>query len=247
MSLYKYFDKGEGELIVLIHGVENSGRFWDPISDKLAKKAHVVAVDLIGFGETPRPENGIYTLSDEIEALHNAIKDIKKPITVVGHSMGTFVAIAYASKYPENVKKIVLTSPVIIFQKPFIKYSKSPEILQHMYLSQIRVFRQMLLEVFTRLGNIYYSVAKSAVNFLPSILSVESLVEKQDVLAVLETIQDIPIEIMYGYFDPLVINSNIKLLPKIYQNIRAHRYLCSHDVPHRKESEFIRKVLGKLF
>ena len=72
------------------------------------------AIDLLGFGRSPKPTNCLYTLEEHLEQIE---RSVVKPFQLnsfhlVAHSMGCIVAISLAAKYPESVKSVTLIAPV---------------------------------------------------------------------------------------------------------------------------------------
>ncbi|MEV7974236.1 alpha/beta hydrolase [Cellulomonas sp. NPDC089187] len=95
---------GSGPLVVLIHGITEDRRSWDPVTPQLAESATVLRVDLRGHGESPAaPTDGDYrptTLAADVHAVvEQYAEDDQAPI-VIGHSLGGIVATAYASDFP---------------------------------------------------------------------------------------------------------------------------------------------------
>jgi pimeloyl-ACP methyl ester carboxylesterase len=231
LALNIHADLGSGSPVLLIHGVEDSGKFWEPIDMKLSKNKRVISVDLLGFGGSPMSPSGTYTLDENIEALENTLLplNITGPITIVGHSMGTFVALEYAHRHPERVSKIILTSPVFIFREGPLRYKRLPELLQQWFLSKTNILRSAYLK-------------RNGIKLLPSILSVDNIVGKQRPLTQLENLGQTPIYILYGYYDSLVINSNIHYLKKNFPNIHVQSFKRFHDIPHTEMASLIEKI-----
>ena len=85
---------GAGPLLVLIHGITENRHAWDPVTDDLAADHRVLRVDLRGHGESPKgPSYGAAELAADVHALVDEV-----PL-VVGHSLGGFVATAYAARF----------------------------------------------------------------------------------------------------------------------------------------------------
>ena len=106
-----YVERGKGLPVVLIHGnavslpdFEASG-----LIDRLALTHRVIAFDRPGFGHSTRPRDRLWTPSAQAELLHAALAQlgVERPV-VVGHSMGTMVAVAMALDYPADVRGLVL-------------------------------------------------------------------------------------------------------------------------------------------
>jgi len=105
-------EKGtRGPTLVFLHYYGGSSRTWAPVITALPADTHTIAVDLRGWGQSEKPDDG-YTLgvlADDIEAL---ISD--KGLTdfvLVGHSMGGKVAQLLASRNPAGLRGVVLVAP----------------------------------------------------------------------------------------------------------------------------------------
>jgi len=89
---------GSGPSLVLIHGLTDTRRVWDPVLAPLATTFDVVSVDLRGHGESfdGTPYDVVTLAGDVHEVVVNLALDA--PL-VVGHSLGGYVATAYASRF----------------------------------------------------------------------------------------------------------------------------------------------------
>ncbi len=106
-TFYCEYSEGNNYLL-LIHGWGQSHAFWNDLVKRFSNKYHIFALDLPGFGKSQEPPN-IWDISDFAKFVHNfsTMLEIKNP-TIIGHSFGGKIAIAYATKFP--VKKLVLYS-----------------------------------------------------------------------------------------------------------------------------------------
>jgi len=98
----------EGELFIFLPGITGTSSYWRPRVQELSRHAQVLLVDPLGFGESPKP-GGAYTLDRHLHALRQSLEQ-QPSFTLVGHSMGAMLALAYAARYPEQVKRLVLLS-----------------------------------------------------------------------------------------------------------------------------------------
>jgi pimeloyl-ACP methyl ester carboxylesterase len=101
---------GSGPALLLIHGVGDNSKAWEPVHAKLAQRFTVIAPDLLGHGESDKPRAD-YSLA----AFANGMRDLLAAlgidrVTVVGHSLGGGVAMQFAYQYPQLVERIVLVS-----------------------------------------------------------------------------------------------------------------------------------------
>lgn len=75
----------------------------------------MIAPDLLGFGRSPKPRDARYTPADHIAALHDVLSQrTGGAFALLGHSLGSLIALHYAAAYPEQVRSLVLVSlPVV--------------------------------------------------------------------------------------------------------------------------------------
>jgi pimeloyl-ACP methyl ester carboxylesterase len=99
---------GSGPPVVLIHGVAGSGLIWSPVADRLAASHQVIAVDLLGYGHSPKPRVR-YTPAVHVDAIRRAVAPVLagRRATVAGLSMGGLLALEYAARYPGDVERLV--------------------------------------------------------------------------------------------------------------------------------------------
>ena len=101
-----YVERGEGPPVVLIHGntVWHRDFVASALFDRLAENHRVIAFDRPGFGHSSRPRDRLWTPAAQAKLLHAALKVIGAgPSAVLGHSMGSMVAMAMALDYPATV------------------------------------------------------------------------------------------------------------------------------------------------
>ncbi|MFZ5609594.1 MAG: alpha/beta fold hydrolase [Pseudomonadota bacterium] len=107
-TLHVRDDAGAGQPVVFLHGLGGTSRYWACRLACAPLEARLVLVDLLGFGDSPRPWCR-YTIDRHIQAIHETIKDLDAAL-LVGHSMGAALALIYAARYPDKVKGLVLIS-----------------------------------------------------------------------------------------------------------------------------------------
>jgi len=105
----RYVDAGDGPVVVLLHGFASSIENWVKVMPELTKSYRVIALDLRGFGWTDRPETDY---SPEAQAkLVAALLDergVTGKVSIVAHSWGSSVALAFALAQPERVERLAL-------------------------------------------------------------------------------------------------------------------------------------------
>jgi pyruvate dehydrogenase E2 component (dihydrolipoamide acetyltransferase) len=101
-------DHGDGEPLVLLHGVGTSRLIWRHVVAPLGARRRVVVVDVPGFGESP-PAGPGFEFAEVADRLVDALG--LERFDLVGHSLGGAVAVAAAARHPEAVRRLVLVSP----------------------------------------------------------------------------------------------------------------------------------------
>lgn len=104
-----YFtDAGKGAAVVLIHGFLENTTMWNPFIPELTKKNRVITIDLLGHGKS---ECIGYVHSMELfaETVEAVLKHLRiRKCTLIGHSLGGYVALAFVEKYPQKIKGLCL-------------------------------------------------------------------------------------------------------------------------------------------
>ena len=103
-----YTSVGKGKAIVLLHGFLENATMWNEIVPELLKRNRVICIDLLGHGKT-ECMGYVHTMDSMSEAVAAVLKHLKirRPI-LIGHSMGGYVALAFAEKHPQKVKGLCL-------------------------------------------------------------------------------------------------------------------------------------------
>jgi pimeloyl-ACP methyl ester carboxylesterase len=101
--------RGDGPLLVLVHGITENRHSWDPVTDDLARDHRVLRVDLLGHGESAPGASGeeyqVPALAADVAAtVREAAPDAGPPL-LIGHSLGGMVVTAYAAA--EDVRAAV--------------------------------------------------------------------------------------------------------------------------------------------
>jgi pimeloyl-ACP methyl ester carboxylesterase len=94
------------ETIVFIAGLGGTTRYWASRVRPLEDRYRVVLVDLLGFGQSPKPWKR-YDVERQVHELHAALADFG-PVSLIGHSLGALITVAYAARHPEQVRNIAL-------------------------------------------------------------------------------------------------------------------------------------------
>lgn len=109
----RYLEKkgpADAPVVLFIHGFGGSSAYWKQTLERPEiEKYRSVAIDMLGFGSSEKPEDFDFSMEKQADAIHEflALKKIGKVI-LVGHSMGASVSMAMLQRHPDILQKIVL-------------------------------------------------------------------------------------------------------------------------------------------
>lgn len=218
--------------LVFIHGIGGNGDVWKEVTKGLQlQDVRIIVVDLIGFGESPRPVWAKYSTNFQARSLRSTLlrRGIFGKVTIVGHSMGSLVAIEFARRYPLLTKRLVLCSPPLYKENDALL---SPDRTLRKLFGQIKNARDRFIPL-SKLAKKYRIVNRTfnvtATNFNEFINALESAVINQTALADAEKLK-LPIDIVYGISDPVVPPLNLFALAKANKNVHVQTILAGHEV-----------------
>jgi pimeloyl-ACP methyl ester carboxylesterase len=144
------------DTFVLVHGYGGSSFSWRYWLPGLARRGHVVLVDLKGFGAAPKPDDGLYAPGHQAELVHRLVvqRNLHR-VTMVGHSLGGGVALLTALRMwdesPVRLHRLVLVAGAAYRQKlpPFVALAHHPIVsrLLARLLGPRRVVRSVLRSI----------------------------------------------------------------------------------------------------
>jgi pimeloyl-ACP methyl ester carboxylesterase len=141
-----YVTAGSGEPILFIHGFPETWYQWRHLIPHFAERFTVIAPDFRGAGDSfPRPAAGYdkATMARDIHAVVERVTPGRKPI-VVGHDLGAMVAYAYATRFPEEVRGLVVVDAPIPGTNAWRALTQNPAVW-HVAFHQARDMAEMLV------------------------------------------------------------------------------------------------------
>ena len=119
----RYLESGKGkkEHLLFIHGLGSAADRWMKIPDMLSSDFHSIALDLPGFGESDKPEKMDYTIDQFGKIIVSFLKEMSLPnqhTSVIGHSLGGYIASEIAIQNPKKIKQLVLIDSSGMLEKP---------------------------------------------------------------------------------------------------------------------------------
>ncbi len=109
-----FVHEGAGAPVILIHGIAASLYDWSELIPELTREGYAsYAVDLLGHGDSPKPETRAYRAQWLIENISSWIDSLRlsEPLILVGHSLGGYIAMEFARRFADRIRGLVLVSP----------------------------------------------------------------------------------------------------------------------------------------
>ncbi|WP_426483643.1 alpha/beta fold hydrolase [Flavobacterium sp. 2] len=103
-----FTDSGKGNAIVLLHGFLENKKMWKEYVELFSEKNRVITIDLLGHGESDSL-GYVHEMEENANAVNEVLEHLNiEKVTILGHSMGGYVSLAFAELFPDKIKKLVL-------------------------------------------------------------------------------------------------------------------------------------------
>lgn len=237
--------------LVFLHGIGNSGITWDEIASELPEDVNIIIVDLLGFGDSPKPTRATYSVATQARALMKTLLllGIRQKVVLVGHSMGSLVAVEFTKRYPLAVRSLVLCSPPL-YKARGSSLVQRDDMLRLMYKLAMRepsnILRMSRLAHRAKLKSADFDITK--VNPDTYIAALKASIINQTTIDDLAGIRQ-PVRILYGTLDPFVIGTNIRSLKKTAPQVMVTRFIGGHELVGgyvQRAAKAIRQQLGEI-
>ena len=119
-----FTDTGKGKVLVLLHGFLGSLEVWNYFAEVLHHEFRIITIDLPGHGKTGNISNihSMEVMADTVKYVLDFLKIDK--CTMIGHSMGGSVTLAFAEMYPERLSAFGLFHSTAYDDSPEVKISR---------------------------------------------------------------------------------------------------------------------------
>lgn len=225
--------------IVLLHGLASDSNTWRYVLPLLPKNINPVPIDLVGFGKSPKPDWPDYDTSFHSRQVIYTIKKLKLsgPVTIVGHSMGSLIAIDIAKKKPELVNNLVLCAAPIYdageINKTIEDYKKTGRYVTN---TLFNIYERLVLDEeltlkgaqkIMKIAPKYNSFTLSKETWLPFKKSLKNTIMNQSALKTITKLK-MPIHFINGITDVLIVSKHQKNLAKKFPNITTESVAGGH-------------------
>jgi pimeloyl-ACP methyl ester carboxylesterase len=234
--------------LIMLHGIGSSAKMWEPVARHLPDDIRIIAIDLLGFGASPKPSWKAYSTKTQADSIVTTLFGLKVrgPVVVVGHSLGALVAVEFARRYPIMTKSLVLVSPPF-YDTPDAKSGLAyrPDVLLKK-IHEVMAGRPGDAERLLRLASKYNLVNRgfeaSSVSVSAFLATLEAAIINQTSMRAAAKIKR-PIHIISGTLDALVLKRNIDQLAKQNSAISHQRVVGGHEIIGAMQSATVRSLV----
>ncbi|MBA3900501.1 MAG: alpha/beta hydrolase [Bacteroidetes bacterium] len=226
-SPIRFYDKGKGRAVVLLHGFLESMEIWEDYAAELSKRFRVICIDLPGHGQSGCL-GYIHTMDMMAECVQAVLKQLRiRSSAIIGHSMGGYVAMAYAEIYPDKVKGLCLFHSTAAADNE-VKKKDRDRLIALVKQSKKDLVRQMIPNLFTKENRKKYSEEVKA------LIKAARKTPKQGIIAALEGMKErrereiilrfstYPVSFIIGRHDPVVPFEKIMEQVELPSNAMYH-------------------------
>ncbi|MFI5275195.1 MAG: alpha/beta fold hydrolase [Candidatus Saccharimonadales bacterium] len=232
-------DEGTGDPpVVLLHGLGSSSKVWSNVVTLIKATHRVIALDLVGFGESPKPSWLAYSVDDHARAVIASLKKqrIKRPIILVGHSMGCLVAVRVARMQPKLVKRLVLYEMPLYTDVPALKrytlmrrlyFRAYSQVVKHPEYSPTNV--HLAQKIAARLSG--FAISKQT--WIPYAKSLKNTIMKQQTAEDMRRLR-VPMDLIYGSLDMVILRGHVQTIFDLeVTKISTHMVRSRHKLTPR--------------
>lgn len=208
--LVHYEAIGRGRPVVFIHGWIGSWRYWMVAMDDLSERYRAYALDLWGFGDTDRRQDG-YSLEAYVELVERFLDELGlRRAALVGHGLGGAIALRLAANLPERVDRVAVVSTPLVGSAvapplaTFTNHHDGDWVARILGRRQASAYPEVVMEAAK-------TDLRAVVGGIQSVL-------REDFRDIVESLT-IPTLLVYGKNDPLIYPPDERWLRQLEDNV----------------------------
>lgn len=234
------YDSGvKRQPIVFLHGIASSSLTWRNVLPLVDEQYRVICLDLLGFGASPKPDWSLYDVGTHAKAAARTIRSLhlRQPVVLVGHSMGSLVAVEIATRHSKLISRLILCSTPLYMKEELAinsPYTPADKRINNAYFKTYQALLrkpELLLKGAAQLIRIAgndTSFRLDQSTWTAFSRSLVNTIENQKTMQQLQTLT-LPIDIIYGRYDILLISRYLRRFEQ-RPNIRVSSLAAGHDI-----------------
>ena len=263
-AVANFVQHGAGTPVILIHGIAASLHDWDDLIPELAQNGYAAyALDLLGHGESPKPDFHSYRVEWIVEHFERWMRSLHltEPAILIGHSLGGYVALEYARRVSAWTRGLILVNPFYsrLQLNPLLRRSYSRRNLRGFVASKAPIW---MYRAFVDIGSFVMGRNNGTIHSLPERIRIQTALDfartAQGVYNIPSIISDItdflpridiPTLVIWGDRDqtlsPASFSNMVSMMPRATgKSVRAGH--VPHQSKTREFNELVMEFLREL-
>lgn len=219
--LHVAIDEGRGPAVVLLHGIASSSVTFDNVVPLIRDHHRVIAIDLLGFGESPKPVTSNYTLEEHVAALKRTLRSLRISgrATLVGHSLGALISARYAAQNSPSLSHLILVAPPAYLPgetvlDPIERLQMDAYRRLYDFMRSNRAFTQASAKALAKLLPIKNAIEVNSGNWRAIALSMEKCIESQTLVTDIAQVK-VQVDLIYGTRDPFLAPAGLRVIERM--------------------------------
>ncbi|MGO4690726.1 alpha/beta fold hydrolase [Glaciibacter sp. 2TAF33] len=253
LLLHVATDAGTGPVVILVHGIASSSVTFAQLIPRLTPHHRVIAVDILGFGNSPAPADCEYTLEDHVASLTATIHSLNlaEPFTLVGHSLGSLIVSRFAAmrrtrgSRRTRVSHLVLVGPPIYLSPADVgdrrvRAGITAYLRAYNFIRANKEFTLSNAAIIARLlpKGIFEITER---NWTPFVKSMEHCIESQTVISDIAVVQ-VPVDVVYGALDAFIVPGSMSVIERM-RHVTMHRVEANDHLVRKRLAKVVARVI----
>jgi pimeloyl-ACP methyl ester carboxylesterase len=252
-------DEGEGPVVILVHGIASSSVTFRQLIPLLQPRHRVIAIDILGFGQSPAPVDCEYLLEDHVDALDATIRSLKlrAPFTLVGHSLGSLIVSRLAAieqdrglswlrwLQPARPSHVVLAGPPVYLAPseigdPRMRARVDAYLKAYNYLRANKDFTLLNASIISRLlPKGIFEITEAT--WTPFVKSLEHCIESQTLVSDIAALR-VPVDVVYGSLDAFIAPGSMTVIERM-RHVTMHRVEANDHIIRKRLARVMARVI----
>ncbi|GAA3888719.1 hypothetical protein GCM10022381_33230 [Leifsonia kafniensis] len=245
--------------MILVHGIASSSVTFRQLIPLLQPRHRVIAIDILGFGQSPAPVDSEYTLEEHVAAIDATIRSLKlrEPFTLVGHSLGSLIVSRLAAieqargiswlrwMRPARPSHVVLVGPPVYVAPSEIgdlrvRARVDAYLKAYNFLRANKEFTLLNASIISRLlPKGIFEVTEA--NWTPFVKSLENSIESQTLVSDIAALR-VPVDVVYGSLDAFIAPGSMTVIERM-RHVTMHRVEANDHIIRKRLARVVARAI----